>query len=193
MLRRLVAMTSWWTCLVVGGLFTTMSNADAANPVVVIETSKGDIELELFQDKAPITVENFLKYVDASQYNGLIFHRVIDGFMIQGGGMDAAMKEKKTNAPIKNEAATSGVKNDRGTVAMARTNAPDSATCQFFINHKDNDFLNASGGNAGYAAFGKVIAGMDVVDAIAKVKTGNRGFHQDVPVESVTIKTIKRK
>jgi cyclophilin family peptidyl-prolyl cis-trans isomerase len=164
-----------------------MSSASAANPVVVIDTNKGKIEVELFQDKAPITVKNFLEYVDAKHYDGLIFHRVISGFMIQGGGMSPDMKETKTKAPIKNEAATSGVKNEKG------TNVPDSATRQFFINHKDNDFLNASPGNAGYAAFGKVVAGIDVVDAIAAVKTGTRGFHQDVPVDTVTIKSITRK
>lgn len=170
-----------------------MSTAEAANPVVVIETSKGNIEVELFQDKTPISAANFLKYVDAKHYDGLIFHRVIDGFMVQGGGMDGKMKEKAVGAPIKNEAAASGVKNARGTIAMARTNVPDSATCQFFINLKDNDFLNASPGNAGYAAFGKVVAGMDVVDAIAKVPTGTRGFHQDVPRDDIAIKSIKRK
>ena len=193
MLRRNMLMTSWWTCLVVGGLFTTMSSANAANPVVVIDTTKGKIEVELFQDKCPISAANFLKYVDNKHYDGLVFHRVISGFMIQGGGMTADMKEKQTLAPIKNEAATSGVKNERGTIAMARTSVPDSATCQFFINHKDNDFLNASPGNAGYAAFGKVVAGMDVVDAIAAVKTGSKGFHQDVPIDAVTIKSITRK
>lgn len=193
MLKRLVAMTSWWTCLVVGGLFSTMSSADAANPVVVIETNKGNIEVELFQDKAPITVANFLKYVDAQHFDNLVFHRVIQNFMIQGGGMDATMKEKKNNPPIKNEATTSGVKNARGTIAMARTNVPDSATSQFFINLKDNDFLNASPGQAGYCAFGQVVAGLEVVDAIAKVQTGTKGGHQDVPLEAVTIKTIKRK
>jgi cyclophilin family peptidyl-prolyl cis-trans isomerase len=193
MLKRLVAVTSWWTCLVAGGFFAAMSNADAANPVVVIDTNKGKIEVELFEDKTPITVKNFLQYVDGKHYDGLIFHRVINGFMIQGGGMDSAMKEKSTKAPIKNEAATSGVKNERGTIAMARTSVPDSATSQFFINHKDNDFLNASPGNAGYAAFGKVVAGMDVVDEIAKTKTGTRGFHQDVPLDAITIKSVTRK
>ena len=183
----------WWRCMVLGGVFTAMSSADAANPVVVIETNKGIIEVELFQDKTPISAANFLKYVDSKFYDGLIFHRVIDGFMVQGGGMDAAMKEKKNNAPIKNEAASSGVKNARGTLAMARTNVPDSATSQFFINLKDNDFLNPSAGNAGYAAFGKVVAGMDVVDSIAKVKTATRGMHGDVPVESVNIVSVKRK
>jgi peptidyl-prolyl cis-trans isomerase A (cyclophilin A) len=193
MFRRRTALKFWWTFLVLGGVFTAMSSADAANPVVVIETNKGNIEVELFQDKTPISAANFLKYVDSKFYDGLIFHRVIDGFMVQGGGMDAAMKEKKNNAPIKNEAASSGVKNARGTLAMARTNVPDSATSQFFINLKDNDFLNPSAGNAGYAAFGKVVAGMDVVDSIAKVKTATRGMHGDVPVENVNIVSVKRK
>jgi|688.fasta_scaffold24479_10 peptidyl-prolyl cis-trans isomerase A (cyclophilin A) len=193
MFRRRTAPRFWWSCLVLGGLLTAMSTAEAANPIVVIETSKGKIEVELFQDKSPISAANFLKYVDSNYYDGLIFHRVIDGFMVQGGGMDGAMKEKKPNAPIKNEAATSGIKNVRGTLAMARTNVPDSATAQFFINLKDNDFLNASPGNAGYAAFGKVVSGMEVVDVIAKVKTGTRGFHADVPADNVNIVSVKRK
>ena len=193
MFRRRTAPRFWWSCLVLGGLLTAMSTAEAANPIVVIETSKGKIEVELFQDKSPISAANFLKYVDSKYYDGLIFHRVIDGFMVQGGGMDGAMKEKKPNAPIKNEAATSGIKNVRGTLAMARTNVPDSATAQFFINLKDNDFLNASPGNAGYAAFGKVVSGMEVVDVIAKVKTGTRGFHADVPADNVNIVSVKRK
>jgi peptidyl-prolyl cis-trans isomerase A (cyclophilin A) len=193
MFRRRTAPRFWWSCLVLGGLLTAMSTAEAANPIVVIETSKGKIEVELFQDKSPISAANFLKYVDSNYYDGLIFHRVIDGFMVQGGGMDGAMKEKKPNAPIKNEAAISGIKNVRGTLAMARTNVPDSATAQFFINLKDNDFLNASPGNAGYAAFGKVVSGMEVVDVIAKVKTGTRGFHADVPADNVNIVSVKRK
>ncbi len=193
MFRRRTAPRFWWSYLVLGGLLTAMSTAEAANPIVVIETSKGKIEVELFQDKSPISAANFLKYVDSNYYDGLIFHRVIDGFMVQGGGMDGAMKEKKPNAPIKNEAATSGIKNVRGTLAMARTNVPDSATAQFFINLKDNDFLNASPGNAGYAAFGKVVSGMEVVDVIAKVKTGTRGFHADVPADNVNIVSVKRK
>jgi peptidyl-prolyl cis-trans isomerase A (cyclophilin A) len=173
---------------------TAVSDAQAANPVVVLETSNGPIEIELFEDKAPGTVANFLKYVDAGFFDGLIFHRVIDGFMIQGGGFEKDMKEKKaTHPPIKNEAASSGVKNARGTIAMARTQDPNSATCQFFINHKDNDFLNASPGNPGYAAFGKVTSGMEAVDAIAKVATGSRGMHENVPREAVVIVSAKRK
>jgi cyclophilin family peptidyl-prolyl cis-trans isomerase len=194
MFRRRTALKSWWTWLLFTGVLTAMSEAHAANPVIVLETNKGPIEIELFEDKAPGTVANFLKYVDEGHFNGLIFHRVIDGFMVQGGGFDKDMKEKKAAHPsIKNEAATSGVKNTRGTIAMARTNDPNSATCQFFINHKDNDFLNASPGNPGYAAFGQVKSGMETVDAIAKVQTASRGMHQDVPRDAVVIVSAKRK
>jgi len=163
------------------------------NPVVLITTNKGDIRVELDAEKAPITTKNFLEYVSDRHYDGLIFHRVIPGFMIQGGGMDAAMKEKKNKASIKNEAAN-GLKNNVGTVAMARTNVVDSATSQFFINLKNNDFLNhrsTSPAEYGYAVFGQVIEGMDVVQTIEKVKTGNRGQHQDVPVDAVVINAIK--
>ena len=163
------------------------------NPVVLMITSKGNIRIELDAEKAPITTKNFLDYVTAGHYDGLIFHRVIPGFMIQGGGMDAQMKEKKNKAPIKNEAAN-GLKNDVGTVAMARTNVVDSATSQFFINVKNNDFLNYRGTSPaeyGYAVFGQVIEGMDVVQSIEKVKTGNKGYHQDVPLEAVVIDSIK--
>ena len=165
-----------------------------SNPKVELHvTNYGVITLELDQDKAPKSVANFLAYVNKGHYNNTVFHRVIPGFMVQGGGMDASMKEQKPNAPIKNEAAISGIKNVRGTLAMARTNVPDSATAQFFINLKDNDFLNPSPGNAGYAAFGKVVSGMEVVDTIAKVKTASRGFHGDVPVENINIVSVKRK
>ena len=159
--------------------------------MVVIKTSKGDIKLELFADKSPITVGNFLTYVKNGHYDGTIFHRVIDGFMIQGGGMDANMKEKKTLAPIKNEAAN-GVSNKRYTLAMARTNDPDSATAQFFINLVDNDFLNHQPGNYGYAVFGRVTAGMEIVDAIAGVSTTRRRGHGDVPVDDVVIESVTR-
>lgn len=165
------------------------------NTIVIIETDKGDITVELNGDKAPKTVANILGYVDAKYYDGLIFHRVIPGFMIQGGGMDANMQPKATNAPVENEA-DNGLLNDRGTLAMARTGDPHSATGQFFINHADNAFLNHSGKNPqgwGYCVFGKVTDGMDVVDAIAAVPTGNAGPHQDVPTEPITIKTIRRK
>jgi peptidyl-prolyl cis-trans isomerase A (cyclophilin A) len=163
-----------------------------AHPVVVLETSLGSIEIELDAEKAPISSANFLAYVDSGHYDGTIFHRVIPNFMIQGGGFDEAMSQKPTKAPIKNEA-NNGLKNVRGTLAMARTNVVDSATSQFFINLKDNDFLNHGGRDFGYAVFGKVVSGMDVVDKIAAVKTGNRGMHQDVPVEPVKITKARRK
>jgi cyclophilin family peptidyl-prolyl cis-trans isomerase len=152
---------------------------------VKISTSKGDIVVELNQEKAPITCENFLKYVDAKFYDGTIFHRVIKDFMIQGGGMTADMSPKQTNPPIVNES-KNGLKNDRGTIAMARTSDPDSATSQFFINHGNNDFLNYGVRDAGYAVFGKVVEGMDVVDTIANVRTRPG----DVPVETITINSI---
>ncbi len=160
-----------------------------ANPKVVLETSLGRIVLELDAARAPKTVANFLGYVRSGHYDGTIFHRVIPGFMIQGGGMTADMGEKRSGAPIPNEA-DNGLKNDRGTVAMARTSDPNSATAQFFVNTVDNKFLNHSGKTAqgwGYAVFGKVVEGMDTVDKIAAVKTANKGPHQNVPVEPVTI------
>jgi cyclophilin family peptidyl-prolyl cis-trans isomerase len=160
------------------------------NPVVVLETSMGDITIELLKDRAPVSVENFLQYVKDGHYNSTIFHRVIRGFMIQGGGMTADMTEKPTRAPIKNEA-TNGLKNARGTVAMARTQAVRSATSQFFINTADNAALNHKGmtpDEYGYAVFGKVIGGMDVVDKIEGSKTGSKGPYDDVPLQTVTIK-----
>lgn len=162
------------------------------NPKVKMVTSKGEIIIELAADKAPGTVENFLTYVKDGFYEGTIFHRVIDGFMIQGGGMKPNMFEKKTRAPIKNEA-DNGLKNERGTLAMARTQEVDSATSQFFINLDDNDFLdhqNKTPAGYGYAVFGRVIEGMETVDAIRQVRTGTKGMHQDVPVEPVTIDQI---
>ncbi|WP_201557729.1 peptidylprolyl isomerase [Psychrobacter immobilis] len=162
-------------------------------PVVQLETSMGDITIELNEEKAPKTVENFLNYVNSGHYEGTIFHRVIDGFMIQGGGMDAQMNEKKTNAPIENEA-DNGLKNDKGTIAMARTQDPHSATSQFFINVKDNDFLNHSGKNMqgwGYTVFGKVTSGMDVIEKMRSVATGRFGMHADVPNEPITINSAK--
>jgi peptidyl-prolyl cis-trans isomerase B (cyclophilin B) len=156
---------------------------------VLLKTNKGDITLSLDAAKAPKTVANFLQYVKSGHYDGTIFHRVIDNFMIQGGGMTTGLKQKSTLAEIENEA-NNGLKNLRGTVAMARTNEPHSASSQFFINLNDNDFLNHTAPNAqgwGYAVFGEVCEGMDVVDVIRKVKTGNAGFHQDVPTEDVTI------
>ena len=163
------------------------------NPIVVLETTKGNIRIELDADKAPITTKNFLDYVRDKHYDGLIFHRVISGFMIQGGGMDTQMKEKKNRAPIKNEAAN-GLKNNLGTIAMARTNVVDSATSQFFINVKDNDFLNhrsTAPAEFGYAVFGRVVEGMDVVQSIEQAKTGNKGYHQDVPLEAIVINSAK--
>jgi peptidyl-prolyl cis-trans isomerase B (cyclophilin B) len=157
-----------------------------------MKTTMGDMMIELDADAAPVTVKNFLEYVNDGYYNGTIFHRVIDGFMIQGGGMDKDMKPKPNNDPIINEAAN-GLKNDRGTLAMARTSDPDSATSQFFINHKDNDFLNYTGptpDKIGYAVFGKVTDGMDIVDAIAEVKTTRNGYHDDVPAEPVEILSV---
>ena len=156
---------------------------------VVIETSKGTMEAELWEDKAPKTVANFLRYVDEKFYDGTIFHRVIPGFMIQGGGFTPDMKQKATHDPIRNEAKDAGA-NTRGTIAMARTMIVDSATCQFFINTVDNDFLNyqnSSPQGFGYCVFGHVIEGMDVVDKIEKVPTAGRSGHQDVPVEPVII------
>ena len=156
---------------------------------VLLKTNQGDITLTLDAVKAPKTVANFLQYVKSGHYDGTIFHRVIDNIMIQGGGMTAGMKEKSSGKQIENEA-NNGLKNDLGTVAMARTSDPHSATAQFFINVNDNDFLNHTAPNAqgwGYAVFGKVSDGMDVVNAIRKVKTATSGFHQDVPKEDVVI------
>lgn len=154
--------------------------------MITIKTNHGDISVELFEEKAPISCENFRQYVADGHFDGTIFHRVIPNFMIQGGGMDADMNSKPTRDPIKNEA-DNGETNLRGTLAMARTGVVDSATSQFFINLSDNDFLNHGGRDFGYAVFGKVSDGMDVVDAIAAVPTGNSGGHQDVPSEPVTI------
>ena len=158
-------------------------------PKIKLETSMGNIVIELDEKAAPVTVKNFLGYVQKGFYNGTIFHRVIPNFMIQGGGFTADMQQKQAGQPIINEA-NNGLKNDRGTIAMARTNNPNSATCQFFINHKNNDSLNYAGAdNPGYAVFGKVGEGMDVVDKIAMVKTENKFTHSNVPVEAVIIKT----
>ncbi len=166
-----------------------------ANPQIVMSTSKGDIELELYADDAPITTQNILNYVDKNFYDNTIFHRVIPGFMIQGGGFTPDMQQKDTDPPIKNEAAN-GRQNKRGTAAMARTSVVDSASSQFFINLTDNTFLNFKGPSPdtyGYCVFGEVTDGMDVVDEIAKVKTGQSGPHGDVPVEPVIIYSVRRK
>lgn len=160
--------------------------------MITLHTNHGDIVIKLFSDKAPVTAANFLDYCRSGFYNGTIFHRVINGFMIQGGGFVPGMDQKETNAAIKNEA-NNGLKNTRGTLAMARTSAPHSATAQFFINVVDNDFLNfrsESGDGWGYCVFAEVVDGMDVVDSIKGVKTGRNGMHQDVPVEDVIIKNV---
>jgi cyclophilin family peptidyl-prolyl cis-trans isomerase len=165
------------------------------NPVVVLETSKGVIEVELNEAKAPVSSKNFLDYVDSKFFDGLIFHRVIDNFMIQGGGFTPDMSQKQGKAPIENEAGN-GLTNDKYTIAMARTNVVNSATSQFFINTKDNAFLNHKDNTQqgfGYAVFGKVVKGMEVVDAIGKVKTGTKNGFNDVPLETVTIVKAYRK
>ena len=186
------------SAFLLGGMlcFNTLAATTSQTPthkgkhsMVKLHTNHGDITIELDAEKAPETVKNFLDYAGSGFYDGTIFHRVIDGFMVQGGGFEPGMKQKKVNAPIKNEAAN-GLKNDNYTVAMARTGDPHSATAQFFINIKDNDFLNhtsPSGQGWGYCVFGKVVEGKEVVDAIRKVKTGNRSGFQDVPVEDVII------
>ena len=159
-----------------------------------IETSKGTVRIELDEAKAPVSTKNFLEYVDAGHYNGTVFHRVIPGFMIQGGGFEPGMKQKSSNATITNEA-NNGLKNDRYTLAMARTSAPHSASSQFFINATDNNFLNFTAETAsgwGYAVFAKLVSGNEVVDAIEKVRTGSKGGHGDVPLEDVTIVSAKR-
>jgi cyclophilin family peptidyl-prolyl cis-trans isomerase len=159
--------------------------------MVKLETTKGDIVIEVNETASPVTAANFLQYVQEGFYDGTIFHRVIPNFMIQGGGFTPDMQQKPTRQPITNEA-KNGLKNNRGTIAMARTNDPNSATAQFFINLVDNDYLNYAGPrNPGYTAFGKVVEGMDAVDAIAKVETASKGGHGDVPVEPVVIKSAK--
>lgn len=162
-------------------------------PIVEFDTTHGAIVIELDAQKAPVTVANFLDYVESGHYDGTVFHRVIDGFMIQGGGMDSKMNEKRTGTPIKNEA-NNGLKNDVGTIAMARTSDPHSATAQFFINVKNNDFLNYTSPTPqgwGYAVFGKVTNGMDVVNQIKGVATGRYGHHADVPTTPVVINSAK--
>jgi cyclophilin family peptidyl-prolyl cis-trans isomerase len=192
--RWVAALVCVWFASLGGALPAAAQAAKGGKPVVTLTTSLGVIEVELDADKAPITVKNFLDYVDAGFYDGTIFHRVIPNFMIQGGGFTTKFEQKTTKPPIKNEA-QNGLVNARGTLAMARTNVVDSATGQFVINLKDNDFLNHSGpGQAfGYAVFGKVVKGMDVVDKIAAVQTGSKGGHQDVPKTDVVIQSAKRK
>jgi len=163
-----------------------------ANTMVDMKTSMGNIEIELFDDKAPVSAKNFESYVKSNFYTGTIFHRVIPGFMVQGGGLEANMIEKSTKAPIVNEAGN-GLKNTRGTLAMARTSDPNSASSQFFINVADNNFLNKSPMDVGYAVFGKVTKGMDIVDKIVSVPTGNYGMHQNVPKQPVKILSVQIK
>ena len=163
-----------------------------ANTMVDMKTSMGNIEIELYDDKAPISAKNFESYVKSNFYAGTIFHRVIPGFMVQGGGLDVNMIEKTTKAPISNEA-NNGLKNTRGMLAMARTSDPNSATSQFFINVADNTFLNRSQMDAGYAVFGKVTKGMDIVDKIVSVPTGNYGMHQNVPKQPIKIMSVQIK
>ncbi len=178
--------------LALAGCLLSLS-ALAANPQVEFTTSQGNIVIELYPEKAPATVANFLQYIKDKHYDGTIFHRVIGNFMIQGGGFDANMKQKPTRAPVKNEAAN-GLKNTTYTVAMARTQEPHSASAQFFINVKDNDFLDYRSPTVegfGYCVFGKVVKGQQVVDKIKGVPTGNRGFHQDVPLSPVVIQSAR--
>ncbi|MBX9679569.1 MAG: peptidyl-prolyl cis-trans isomerase [Gemmataceae bacterium] len=172
----------------------TASAQDNKNPSVVFDTSAGKIVVELFADKAPGTVKNVLQYVDDKHYDGVVFHRVIPNFMIQTGGFEPGMRERKTRESIKNES-DNGLKNERGTLAMARTPNPHSASAQFFVNLKYNDFLDKANARDkfGYAVFGRVIEGMDVVDEIARVRTGSKGGHDDVPLQDVVIRTARRK
>jgi peptidyl-prolyl cis-trans isomerase A (cyclophilin A)/peptidyl-prolyl cis-trans isomerase B (cyclophilin B) len=187
----MLKVSFWWKSLVMLSAAAAAPGALGADPQVDLKTSAGTIRLELYPAKAPKTVANFLQYVKDGHYDGTIFHRVIDGFMIQGGGFDGGYKQKSTREPIQNEA-KNGLENDLGTIAMARTSAPHSASAQFFINVKNNDFLNAAAAQDGwgYAVFGKVVAGMDVVQKIAKTPTGPGGpFRSDVPRETVVIQS----
>lgn len=190
----------WFRLVLIAGVVSTVGlaaiRAEAKKgdrPLVVFSMPEGDITIELFPEKAPITVKNFLDYVDSGFYDGTIFHRVIPGFVIQGGGFTSDMQQKSTQAPIKNEA-DNGLKNARGTLSMARTSDINSATSQFFVNLKDNANLDHTGpGNFGYAVFGRVIDGMDVVDKIAAVPTTTKGMYQDTPVEAVVTKSASKK
>ena len=172
-------------------LASSALSALAANPMVELKTNQGDIVVEVFADKAPKSADNFIQYVKDGFYNGTVFHRVIDGFMIQGGGFDADMKQKSTRAPIENEA-RNGLRNEVGTLAMARTADPHSASSQFFINLVANTALDSPSRDGwGYAVFGKVVKGLEVVESIAKQPTANRGFHQNVPVEAVIVNSAR--
>jgi cyclophilin family peptidyl-prolyl cis-trans isomerase len=160
--------------------------------MIRFETTLGDFTIELFEKEAPLSVANFLKYIDSGFFDGTIFHRIVPGFVIQGGGFTEDMTQKRTNPPVKNEA-DNGLKNSRGTLSMARTNDINSATSQFFVNLKDNDFLDHTRGNFGYAVFAKVVDGMDIIDKIAAVETGRKRGFDDVPVEAVIMKSVRQK
>ncbi len=175
------------TLSLLGTLFSGLVLAD--NPVVIMETNLGTVEIELNADLAPASVENFMDYAGKGFYDGTIFHRVIPGFMAQGGGFTPDMNRKNTSAPITNES-DNGLKNKRGTIAMARTNDPNSATSQFFINLTDNNFLDGRQGQAGYAVFGEVVNGMEVVEKMAQIPTGRKGMYDDVPREDIVIKSV---
>jgi cyclophilin family peptidyl-prolyl cis-trans isomerase len=194
---RYLKKTAWYHAIIVTAIIIFIFGCQEERKtieepkMIKLETTMGNIVIELNEKAAPVTVKNFLTYVEEGFYDGTIFHRVIPNFMIQGGGFTPDMVQKKTHPPIINEA-SNGLKNDRGTIAMARTNNPDSATSQFFINHKNNDFLNYAGPDKpGYAVFGKVIEGMETVDKIAAVKTTRKGPHADVPIEPIVIKSAK--
>ena len=195
-MRRGILIACLALCCFAGLAFAEEQGGETVEkPTVIMTTSMGEITLELDPDKAPITVENFLQYVDDKHYDGTIFHRVIQGFMIQGGGFDSKMSQKEVRGPIKNEA-NNGLKNELGTIAMARTGIVDSATAQFFINTKNNvalNFRSADTRGFGYCVFGKVIDGMDVVQAIEGTKTGTHGRFGDVPVDTITIESVRRK
>lgn len=189
---RFFSLATFTFMLLVGSVSSSGCQTKTTNPHVIFSTSLGDMTIELFADKAPITVKNFLAYVDSGFYNETTFHRVIPNFVIQGGGFASGMVKKDTYPPIKNEA-NNGLKNLRGTLSMARTSDINSATSQFFVNLKDNPMLDNNPNSFGYAVFGKVVAGMDVVDTIAQVPTGNRQIYQNVPIEDVVVKSAKRK
>lgn len=180
-------ITTVFALLLCCAMQSSYSLTQGKKTMVKFQTNQGSFTIQLDAEKAPVTVKNFLDYVNAGFYSNTIFHRIIDNFMIQGGGFEPGMSQKSGNAPIKNEAAN-GLKNDKYTVAMARTNDPHSASSQFFINTRDNDFLNYPGQDGwGYCVFGKVVEGMEVIDKLGKVKTGRSGFHQDVPKEDVVV------
>lgn len=194
MIKKLIATALFFSSLITPALAADPGNTEPPrnNPVAIMTTSAGTIEIELMPQQAPQTVANFLRYVDNGFYEGTIFHRVIDNFMIQGGGFNKDMLRKDTLPPISNESAN-GLPNLRGTIAMARTNNPDSATSQFFINLKNNHFLNANGPKPGYAVFGQVINGMDVVTRVGHTQTGRQGPYRDVPVEPIIIEKVELK